>query len=67
MLRPDAFWHDFLATVRGWAIGLTIATVLAVPIGIALGLSDFAAQRLPGADRVPAPDPVRRRSSRCSS
>jgi ABC-type nitrate/sulfonate/bicarbonate transport system permease component len=43
------FWEDFAYTVRGWALGLTIATVLAVPLGIALGTSDFAASAL----RVP--------------
>jgi ABC-type nitrate/sulfonate/bicarbonate transport system permease component len=35
--------------VRGWALGLGIATALAVPIGILLGSSDFAA----AAFRVP--------------
>ena len=35
--------------MRGWAIGLGIAAVLAIPIGIALGSSDFAAS----AFRVP--------------
>ena len=35
--------------MRGWALGLAIATVLAVPLGIALGVSDFAAR----AFRVP--------------
>ena len=38
--------------------GSRVATVLAVPIGIFLGSSDFAAARVPRADRVPAPDPV---------
>jgi ABC-type nitrate/sulfonate/bicarbonate transport system permease component len=49
LMGTSVFWHDYLATIRGWAIGLTIATVLAVPIGIALGSSDFAAS----AFRVP--------------
>jgi len=35
--------------VRGWAIGLGLATLLAVPLGIALGSSEFAAR----AFRVP--------------
>ena len=39
----------FLQTVRGWALGLGVATVLAVPIGILLGSSEFA----PSAFRVP--------------
>lgn len=43
------FWSAFLHTVRGWAIGLGLATVLAVPTGIVLGLSDFAGR----AFRVP--------------
>jgi ABC-type nitrate/sulfonate/bicarbonate transport system permease component len=38
-----------LWTVRGWALGLAFATVLAVPIGIFLGTNDFAAR----AFRVP--------------
>ena len=48
-MRTSAFWHDLLYTIRGWALGLAIATVLAVPIGILLGSSDFAAN----AFRVP--------------
>jgi ABC-type nitrate/sulfonate/bicarbonate transport system permease component len=44
-----AFWVDYLETLRGWALGLLIATVLAVPIGIVLGSSDF----LGSAFRVP--------------
>jgi ABC-type nitrate/sulfonate/bicarbonate transport system permease component len=49
LVQTGAFWHQFLFTVRGWAIGLAIAAALAVPIGIALGSSDFAAS----AFRVP--------------
>ena len=37
------FWWSVADTVRGWALGLGIATALAVPIGILLGSSDFAA------------------------
>ena len=40
--RPATSGRAFLYTVRGWAIGLALAAVLAVPLGIALGLSDFA-------------------------
>jgi ABC-type nitrate/sulfonate/bicarbonate transport system permease component len=43
------FWAAFARTVRGWALGLAVATALAVPIGILLGSSDFAAS----AFRVP--------------
>jgi ABC-type nitrate/sulfonate/bicarbonate transport system permease component len=49
MVKTGDFWTAFAQTVRGWAIGLGLATVLAVPIGIALGSSDFAAR----AFRVP--------------
>jgi len=49
MVQTAAFWTAFFQTVRGWAIGLGLAVVLAVPIGIALGSSDFAA----AAFRVP--------------
>lgn len=43
------FWGAFGDTVRGWALGLGLATALAVPIGIVLGSSPFAAS----AFRVP--------------
>src|SRR5213075_424425 len=49
MLQTESFWGAFLHTVRGWALGLGIATVLAVPLGIALGSSELAAR----AFRVP--------------
>jgi len=49
IVQTGSFWHQLLLTVRGWALGLGIATVLAVPLGIALGSSDFAAS----AFRVP--------------
>ena len=37
------FWGAVAQTVRGWALGLAVATALAVPIGIVLGASDFLA------------------------
>jgi len=49
LLQTGAFWHQLLLTVRGWALGLAVATVLAVPIGIVLGSSDLAGR----AFRVP--------------
>jgi len=49
LVQTSAFWEAFLRTVRGWAIGLGLAAVLAIPIGIALGTSPFAAS----AFRVP--------------
>jgi ABC-type nitrate/sulfonate/bicarbonate transport system permease component len=49
LMETRGFWGDYLETIRGWAIGLAIATVLAVPIGIVLGSSDF----LGSAFRVP--------------
>lgn len=49
LMHAGSFWRDYLETVRGWAIGLAIATALAVPIGIVLGSSDF----LGSAFRVP--------------
>jgi ABC-type nitrate/sulfonate/bicarbonate transport system permease component len=48
-MHTEAFWTAFLQTVRGWGLGLAVATALAVPIGIVLGTSDFAAR----AFRVP--------------
>jgi ABC-type nitrate/sulfonate/bicarbonate transport system permease component len=49
LAKTGVFWHELLDTVRGWAVGLGLAVVLAVPLGIALGSSDFAA----AAFRVP--------------
>jgi ABC-type nitrate/sulfonate/bicarbonate transport system permease component len=49
LVHTGDFWIAFAQTVRGWALGLAVATALAVPIGILLGSSDFAAS----AFRVP--------------
>ena len=49
MVQTSVFWIAFAQTVRGWAIGLGLAALLAIPIGIALGSSNFAAS----AFRVP--------------
>ena len=49
MVQTSVFWIALGHTVRGWAIGLGLAILLAVPIGITLGSSDFAAS----AFRVP--------------
>jgi ABC-type nitrate/sulfonate/bicarbonate transport system permease component len=49
LVETSSFWIAFGQTVRGWAIGLGLATALAVPIGIALGSSPLAA----AAFRVP--------------
>jgi ABC-type nitrate/sulfonate/bicarbonate transport system permease component len=49
LMQGSAFWQAFGRTVRGWALGLGIATFLAVPLGIVLGSSDFASS----AFRVP--------------
>jgi ABC-type nitrate/sulfonate/bicarbonate transport system permease component len=49
MVQTGTFWKALGETVRGWAIGLGLAAALAIPIGIALGSSDFAAS----AFRVP--------------
>ena len=49
LMQTSAFWAAFAETVRGWALGLGVAIVLAVPLGILLGSSDFAAS----AFRVP--------------
>jgi ABC-type nitrate/sulfonate/bicarbonate transport system permease component len=49
LVQTGHFWGAFLRTVRGWALGLALATVLAVPLGIFLGSSNFANRAL----RVP--------------
>lgn len=49
LMQTGDFWKNFGYTVRGWGLGLAIATVLAVPLGIVLGSSEFASR----AFRVP--------------
>lgn len=49
LVQTGDFWVAFFQTVRGWALGLGVAAALAIPIGIFLGSSDFAAS----AFRVP--------------
>jgi ABC-type nitrate/sulfonate/bicarbonate transport system permease component len=49
LMQTGVFWENFGYTVRGWALGLGIATVLAIPIGVLLGASDLAGR----AFRVP--------------
>lgn len=49
LMQTGEFWKNFGYTVRGWGLGLAIATVLAVPLGIVLGSSEFASR----AFRVP--------------
>jgi ABC-type nitrate/sulfonate/bicarbonate transport system permease component len=49
LVQTGDFWIAVLRTMRGWALGLAVATALAVPIGIFLGSSDFANRAL----RVP--------------
>jgi ABC-type nitrate/sulfonate/bicarbonate transport system permease component len=43
LIQTADFWTAFAQTVRGWALGLAVAAALAVPLGILLGSSDFAA------------------------
>jgi ABC-type nitrate/sulfonate/bicarbonate transport system permease component len=49
LMQTGDFWSAFGHTALGWACGLVLATALAVPLGIVLGLSDFAGR----AFRVP--------------
>jgi ABC-type nitrate/sulfonate/bicarbonate transport system permease component len=44
LVRTGDFWTAFGETVRGWAVGLGVAAALAVPVGILLGSSRFAAR-----------------------
>jgi len=60
LVETGAFWHAFLLTVRGWALGLAIAAALAVPIGIVLGSFELAARafRIPIEFLRPIPSAV---------
>ena len=41
LMHTSDFWIAVLQTTRGWALGLLLATVLAVPLGIFLGSNEF--------------------------
>lgn len=41
LLGESAFWSDVAATLAGWAIGLGLATVVAVPLGLAIGTNPY--------------------------
>jgi ABC-type nitrate/sulfonate/bicarbonate transport system permease component len=43
MMQTSHFWWSLADTVRGWFLGLLVAAVLAIPLGIVLGSSDLAA------------------------
>jgi ABC-type nitrate/sulfonate/bicarbonate transport system permease component len=43
LVQTGHFWWAFGDTVRGWALGLFFAAAVAIPLGVALGSSDFAA------------------------
>jgi len=49
LMQTHEFWVALAQTVRGWALGLGVAILLAVPIGIVLGSNDLLAS----AFRVP--------------
>jgi ABC-type nitrate/sulfonate/bicarbonate transport system permease component len=49
LVSTTHFWTAFGDTVRGWALGLGVAAAIAIPAGVGLGVSDFAAS----AFRVP--------------
>src|SRR5215217_6303421 len=49
LMQTHEFWVALAQTVRGWALGLGVAILLAVPIGIVLGSNDLLAR----AFRVP--------------
>jgi ABC-type nitrate/sulfonate/bicarbonate transport system permease component len=42
MVQTSHFWWSFADTVRGWFLGLLVAAVLAIPIGVVLGSSELA-------------------------
>jgi ABC-type nitrate/sulfonate/bicarbonate transport system permease component len=42
LMQTSNFWWSFADTVRGWFLGLLVAAVFAIPIGIVLGSSELA-------------------------
>lgn len=45
-LPAGGFWADVLLTLEGWAIGLALAALIAVPAGLLIGSSRLAYQML---------------------
>ena len=58
MVQTRAFWSAFVHTVRGWALGLGLAIVARRPDRDRARLERLRRRGVPGADRVPPPDPL---------
>jgi ABC-type nitrate/sulfonate/bicarbonate transport system permease component len=60
LMQTREFWANLGYTARGWGLGLLIATALAVPVGVLLGSSEFAARafRVPIEFMRPVPSAV---------
>ena len=58
LLTDPSFLGDVWVTLQACLIGLAIAMVVAVPLGLVLGLTDDRLPRHRRGDRVPAADPV---------
>jgi ABC-type nitrate/sulfonate/bicarbonate transport system permease component len=48
LLGESAFWEAVLNTLKGWALGLGIAAVLAIPLGIVIGSNQLLYRSLRG-------------------
>jgi ABC-type nitrate/sulfonate/bicarbonate transport system permease component len=40
-LQDPLYWNAVAGTLQGWAVGLAVATVIAVPLGMAIGFSEL--------------------------
>ncbi|MFJ6570715.1 ABC transporter permease [Streptomyces sp. NPDC091292] len=45
-VQEPAYWTAVAGTLQGWAVGLAIATVIAVPLGMLIGFSELAYRAL---------------------
>jgi ABC-type nitrate/sulfonate/bicarbonate transport system permease component len=41
LAASQEFWNDLAATLRSWALGLTLSAAIGIPMGLVLGSSDF--------------------------
>lgn len=41
MVAEGPLWRSFGLTLLGWSLGLLLSVAIAIPVGLALGLSDF--------------------------
>jgi hypothetical protein len=58
LLQDPKFLSHVVATLHAWAVGLALATLISVPIGILIIQNDLTADRIHTADSFGRPNPA---------